>query len=60
MKECPNLEMCKFLKNFSNQKCAEALIMLYCKDDYENCARYKIKAKGQIPPDNLWPNGQTV
>jgi len=45
MKECPNLENCKFLKNFSNQKCAEALIMLYCKDDYEKCARYKIKAE---------------
>lgn len=60
MKECPNLENCKFLKNFSNEKCAEALIILYCKDDYERCARFKIKKEGKTPPDNFWPNGQMV
>jgi hypothetical protein len=34
--------------------------MLYCKDDYEKCARYKIKKSGKTPPDNLWPNGEMV
>lgn len=60
MKECPNLENCKFLKNFSNEKCADALIMLYCKDEYERCARYKMKLENKIPPNNLWPNGEMV
>ncbi len=55
---CPNLEKCKFLSAFGNEKCAEALIMLYCKDDYTQCARYKIKEQGKEPPSNLWPNGQ--
>ncbi|MCX7769902.1 MAG: hypothetical protein N2202_02345 [Proteobacteria bacterium] len=60
MKECPNLEKCKFLQNFSNEKCAEALILLYCRDDFEKCARYKIRSEGKMPPDNLWPNGEMV
>lgn len=58
--ECPYLKECKFLKNFSNDKCAEALIMLYCKDDFKNCARYKKREAGIIPEPNLWPNGQLV
>jgi hypothetical protein len=60
MKECPNLKTCHFLKNFSNEKCAEALIILYCKHDYEKCARYQMKLEGKLPPNNLWPNGQLI
>lgn len=57
---CPNFEKCKFFSTFGNQKCAEALIMLYCKDNFKDCARYKLKQEGKDVPNNLWPNGQLV
>ncbi|GAB4431646.1 MAG: hypothetical protein OHK0040_01090 [bacterium] len=58
--QCPNFEKCKFFSAFGNQKCAEALVMLYCKGDYKDCARFKMKEEGKEPPQNLWPNGQIV
>lgn len=57
---CPYLDTCAFLKNFSNNKCAEALILLYCKDDYKTCERYNKRQSGIMPEPNLWPNGQYV
>lgn len=60
MNVCPNFEFCKFFNTFSNEKCAEALILIYCKDDYKNCARFKLKAEKKEVPQNLWPNGQLV
>ncbi len=58
--QCPYLDQCVFLKTFSNEKCAEALIIIYCKDDYTRCARYKKRQEGVTPEPNLWPNGQLV
>ncbi|HDP69953.1 MAG TPA: hypothetical protein ENN38_03970 [Actinobacteria bacterium] len=58
MSECPNLEKCPFFKNLSLASTAEVLKNNYCRDNFENCARKKIKDSGEPVPENLWPNGK--
>jgi hypothetical protein len=29
----------------------------YCRNDWENCVRYKMEESGHIHPDNMLPDG---
>jgi hypothetical protein len=58
-KRCPNLSACLFFNQLHLPATAEILKSSYCYCDYERCARFKMKAKGEKVPDSLWPDGKT-
>lgn len=56
-KICPNMEKCPVYKHFLLESTKEAIIGLYCKGDFQRCARKKLKDSGQPVPEKLLPNG---
>ncbi|ADB58121.1 hypothetical protein [Archaeoglobus profundus] len=60
MVECPYLQNCPFFNRLQLSATAEMLKERYCKGNFENCARYKLRKDGKPVPDNLWPNGKML
>ena len=60
---CENIFKCPAFKYFgmNNFKKFEEITQKYClSENNQNCARYKIKKSGQIPPPNLLPDGNSI
>jgi hypothetical protein len=55
--ECPNLEKCPMFKFFQSDFARETYISLYCRRNYMECARKKLRDQCQAVPDKLLPDG---
>lgn len=64
MADCSKLEGCPFFNNkLSNMpSTAEGIKKMYCRNDYENCARYRISTKlgKEHVPEGLFPHQKEV
>ncbi len=58
-KVCPMFEKCPLQPKLSEEQ-REAVIKNYCKGNFENCARKKIKDSGKMPPSDLMPDGSAL
>lgn len=54
------MEKCPIYGHFILESTKEAIIGLYCRGDFQRCARKKLKDLGQPVPENLMPNGKYV
>jgi hypothetical protein len=54
---CELIEKCPFFNTLRMESTAETLKILFCKERWENCERWKLRTSGQEVPGDLWPNG---
>ena len=57
-KDCEFMEKCPIYGKFSFEGLENVFIALYCKGDFDNCERKKLKISGQEVPEKLLPNGK--
>ncbi len=57
MSECPNLVKCPIFNKFRSEGMANMWIRSYCKDNFDNCKRKKLKDQNKEMPITLLPNG---
>jgi len=55
---CPNLEKCPMFKFFQSDFAKETYSLLYCRSNFMDCARKKLKDASQEVPEKLLPDGQ--
>ena len=55
---CPRLENCVLHRRCSTTTLIGTFIVLYCKADFERCARFQVALSGSAVPDELLPNGK--
>jgi hypothetical protein len=55
--ECPNLEKCPMFKYFQSDFAKQTYISLFCKRNFMECARKKLRDACQEVPDKLLPDG---
>jgi hypothetical protein len=59
MTGCEFLEECPMFVQFSTEGVKSFWIEMYCKgSQHKNCARKKLRARGEQIPDTLLPNGK--
>jgi len=60
MAKCAYLDTCPFFQDQLDDMPALARVFKeqYCRDDFENCARYMLKSTlgPELMPTNMWPN----
>ncbi|MFA5871181.1 MAG: hypothetical protein WC858_00490 [Parcubacteria group bacterium] len=56
--ECPYCEKCPIYGLFCTDTSREAIVLIYCTNDFEKCERKKLRDQGLGIPEKLLPNGQ--
>lgn len=57
---CPRMEDCDMFRLFNLQATMGVWKTLYCLDVFERCERFQLKARGEVVPQNLLPNGSIL
>jgi len=57
-KTCKWFEVCPLKRFYEEGRLEKKWIENYCKENFKNCARYKLEKKGILHPDNMLPNGK--
>jgi hypothetical protein len=60
---CPDFiqcDMCRYYKDKNFKKFLEVSNTWCLCANFVNCARHKTRESGEIPPDNLFPDGSTL
>ncbi len=55
--DCPYLDKCLFFNTLALPSSGESMKKLYCRQDYQSCSRYRLRAASAGVPDRLWPDG---
>ena len=55
--DCPNLETCPMFKYFQSDFARQTYITLFCRRNYVDCARKKLRDAKQPVPEKLLPDG---
>ena len=58
--ECPNLRRCPMYPELKQRRTLQVLQHLYCRHDFERCARYRVMRQGVVPDVHLLPNGDLL
>lgn len=63
--KCKNMDGCSMYNYLTGSVRILRLYPLveeYCRnpEKYKECARYKLLMEGEVPPDNLLPNGEIL
>lgn len=59
-KECKWYRVCPMKMYYEEGKLDKKWIEQYCKNDWENCVRYKMEESGIPHPDNMLPDGRRL
>lgn len=59
-KECKWYRVCPMKMYYKEVKLDKKWIEQYCKNDWENCVRYKMEESGIPHPDNMLPDGRRL
>ncbi len=58
--ECKHLQHCPIFARFKNDGGKAVWLELYCRSNFEDCERFKIRSAGGDPPVTMLPNGSHV
>jgi hypothetical protein len=56
--KCPYYEKCPIYGHFCTDTSREAVVSIYCKNDFEKCERKKLRDQNLEVPEKLLPDGQ--
>ena len=56
--ECPRIDKCPMFPLLASEKTRQVMTTLYCKSNYQGCARKKLCDAGQEAPATLLPTGR--
>jgi hypothetical protein len=57
--ECDFIEACPIFQYFK-RTAKKVYMRMYCRGEYHDCHRYRLRVAGEFVPENLMPHGGTL
>lgn len=58
--QCPQATSCPLYSMFRDESALGIWKVMYCRKGFEKCERYRATQAGQVPPDDMLPNGKRL